>query len=180
MWDAIAERVQAVLADSVRWTGGKQRLTATRLHALLLAEGKRVGVTVVKEAVAEWKRQRREVFVPLTYRPGDLAEVDFFEVLVDVDGIRRKAWLFLMRLMYLGPRLRVDLRAAGSDQFSRWPRPGLCAFRWRTGARRLRQSPGRGRPDPGRRCAHVDAAVRGARLALPTRSLFLPTRGRAR
>jgi predicted transcriptional regulator len=60
VWDAIAERVQAVLADSVRWTGGKQRLTATRLHALLLAEGKRVGVTVVKEAVAEWKRQRRD------------------------------------------------------------------------------------------------------------------------
>ena len=61
-----------------------------------------MGVTVVKEAVAEWKRQRREVFVPLTYRPGDLAEVDFFEVLVDVDGTRRKAWLFLMRLMYSG------------------------------------------------------------------------------
>jgi hypothetical protein len=36
-------------------------------------------------------RQRREVFVPLTYRPGDLAEVDFFEVLVDVGGTRRKA-----------------------------------------------------------------------------------------
>ncbi len=40
--------------------------------------------------------------MPLTYRPGDLAEVDFFEVLVDVDGTRRKAWLFLMRLMYSG------------------------------------------------------------------------------
>ena len=102
VWDAVAERVQALLAESVRWTGGKQRLTATRLHALLRTEGHRVGVTVVKEAVAEWKRQRREVFVPLTYRPGDLAEVDFFEVLVDVDGIRRKAWLFLMRLMYSG------------------------------------------------------------------------------
>ena len=35
-------------------------------------------------------------------RSGDLAEVDFFEVLVDVDGTRRKAWLFLMRLMYAG------------------------------------------------------------------------------
>jgi hypothetical protein len=57
---------------------------------------------MIKEAVAEWKRQRREVFVPLTYRPGDLAEVDFFEVLVDLDGVRRKAWLFLMRLMYSG------------------------------------------------------------------------------
>ena len=98
----MAERVHALLAESVRWTGGKQRLTATRLHALLVGEGHRVGVTVVKDAVAEWKRQRREVFVPLTYRPGDLAEVDFFEVLVDVDGTRRKAWLFLMRLMYSG------------------------------------------------------------------------------
>jgi len=102
VWDAVAERVQTLLAESVRWTGGKQRLTATRLHALLLTEGHRVGVTVVKDAVAEWKRQRREVFVPLTYRPGDLAEVDFFEVLVDVDGTRRKAWLFLMRMMYSG------------------------------------------------------------------------------
>ena len=85
-WDAVASRLQAVLAESVRWTGGKQRLTATRLHTLLVAEGHRVGLTVVKAAVAEWKRQRREVFVPLTYRPGDLAEVDFFEVLVGVDG----------------------------------------------------------------------------------------------
>jgi len=102
VWDMVAERVAAVLADSVRWTAGKQRLTATRLHALLRAEGHAVGVTVIKDAVAEWKRQRREVFVPLTYRPGDLAEVDFFEVWVDVAGTRRKAWLFLMRLMYSG------------------------------------------------------------------------------
>ena len=102
VWEAVAPRVEALLAESVRWTGGKQRLTATRLHELLRAEGHPVGVTMVKDAVAEWKRQRREVFVPLTYRPGDLAEVDFFEVLVDVDGTRRKAWLFLMRLMYSG------------------------------------------------------------------------------
>ena len=102
VWDAVAPRMQALLVESAQWTGGKQRLTATRLHELLRAEGHHVGVTVVRDAVAEWKRQRREVFVPLTYRPGDLAEVDFFEVLVDVDGSRRKAWLFLMRLMYSG------------------------------------------------------------------------------
>jgi transposase len=102
VWDAVRMRVEQVLAESAQWTGGKQRLTATRLHELLVAEGHRVGVTLIKEAVAEWKRQRREVFVPLTYRPGDLAQVDFFEVLVDLDGTRRKAWLFLMRLMYSG------------------------------------------------------------------------------
>src|ERR687894_790981 len=90
------------LAIKVLVHGRQAAALATRLHALLIREGHQVGASLVKAAVAEWKRQRREVFVPLTYRPGDLAEVDFFEVLVDVDGTRRKAWLFLMRLMYSG------------------------------------------------------------------------------
>ncbi len=100
--DKVGPRIEEILADSPRWTGGKQRLTATRLHQMLRAEGAEVGVTLVKEAVAEWKRQRREVFVPLVYAPGELAEVDFFEVLVDIDGQRQKAWMFLMRLMHSG------------------------------------------------------------------------------
>jgi transposase len=102
VWEKVGPRIEALLAASKGWTAGKQQLTATRLHELLIGEGHRVGASLVKAAVVEWKRQRREVFVPLTYRPGDLAEVDFFEVLVDVDGTRRKAWLFLMRLMYSG------------------------------------------------------------------------------
>jgi transposase len=100
--EKVGPRIEAILADAPRWTGGKQRLTATRLHEMLRAEGLDVGVTLVKEAVAEWKRQRREVFVPLVYHPGDLAEVDFFEVLADVAGQRQKAWLFVMRLMHSG------------------------------------------------------------------------------
>jgi transposase len=102
VWAKVGARVEALLTESAAWTGGKQQLTATRLHELLVAEGHQVGVTLVRAAVAEWRRQRREVFVPLTYRPGDLAEVDFFEVFVDLAGLRRKAWLFLMRLMYSG------------------------------------------------------------------------------
>lgn len=100
--DKVVPRIEELLADSPRWTGGKQRLTAARLHEMLRAEGYRVGATVVKEAVAEWKRRRREVFVPLVYRPGELAEVDFFEVLIELCAERRKAWLFVMRLMYSG------------------------------------------------------------------------------
>src|SRR5437773_2183745 len=61
VWEKVSARVEALLAESAQWTGGKQQLTATRLHELLVAEGARVGVTLVKEAVAEWKRQRREV-----------------------------------------------------------------------------------------------------------------------
>src|SRR5215203_2356499 len=39
VWDAVGARIEALLDDSRRWTGGKQRLTATRLHQLLRAEG---------------------------------------------------------------------------------------------------------------------------------------------
>jgi transposase len=100
--DALWPRVEQILTEAPKWTGGKQRLTSVRLHQLLAAEGHRIGERTVREMVAEWKRQRQEVFVPLVYRPGDLAEVDFFEVLADVDGERRKAWMFVMRLMYSG------------------------------------------------------------------------------
>lgn len=100
--DAVRPRIEELLAESSTWTAGKQRLTATRLWQMLVEEGRSVGVTTVKELVAEWKRKRREVFVPLVYRPGDLAEVDFFEVWVDVAAKRRKAWMFVMRLMHSG------------------------------------------------------------------------------
>ncbi len=52
VWAAVGARVEVLLAESGQWTGGKQRLTATRLHALLVGEGHRIGVTVVKTAVA--------------------------------------------------------------------------------------------------------------------------------
>jgi transposase len=102
VWEKVGPRLEELLTQSPQWTGGKQRLTATRLHAMLVGEGFEVGVTTVKEAVGEWKRRRREVFVPLVYPAGDLAEVDFFEVLIDLAGERVKAWMFVMRLMHSG------------------------------------------------------------------------------
>src|SRR5271168_1447110 len=100
--EKVVPRIEALLEESPRWTGGKQRLTAARLHTMLVVEGFEVGQTTVKAAVAEWKRKRREVFVPLVYPPGDLAEVDFFEVLVELTGTMIKAWMFVMRLMHSG------------------------------------------------------------------------------
>jgi transposase len=100
VWEKVQARLHGLLEESPKWTGGKQRLTATRLHELLRAEGFDAGVTLVKDAVAEWKRKRREVFVPLVYRPGELGQVDFFEVLVDLGSERQKAWMFVMRLMH--------------------------------------------------------------------------------
>lgn len=100
--DAIEQRIVQILDDSPRWTHGKQKLTAMRLWHMLSAEGVEVGYTFVKDVVREYRRERREVFVPLVYRPGEVAEVDFFEVVVEVQGERQKAWLFVMRLMHSG------------------------------------------------------------------------------
>jgi hypothetical protein len=61
-----------------------------------VAEGLSLGVTLVKELMAERKRRAQDVFVPLVYRPGDLGDAGFFEVLVDVAGERSKAWMFLL------------------------------------------------------------------------------------
>ncbi len=99
--EAAEKAVAEILSESPRWTGGKQRLTAARLHEILVEEKQFVvGYTLVKELYGEWRRKRQEVFVPLVYRPGDLGEVDFFEVLVDVAGKRIKAWMLLIRLMH--------------------------------------------------------------------------------
>lgn len=52
VWEEVGPRIEAWLTESKRWTSGKPRLTATRLHELLVAEGHDVGVTLVNDAVA--------------------------------------------------------------------------------------------------------------------------------
>ena len=97
-------RRQAALAELPKLSAEtavakKQQLTAQRTHELLKERGVDVGYTTVKEWMAERRRAAAEVFILLQYPAGDLAEVDFFEVELDVDQVRTTAWLFLMRLM---------------------------------------------------------------------------------
>ena len=46
----------------------------------------------------EKRRRQTEVFIPLVHRPGEKAQVDFFEVAVEEGSELRKAWKFVMRL----------------------------------------------------------------------------------
>jgi len=100
--EQVKPRMDQLLEDWAGRTTAKQRVTGSRLHWELVQEGYRVGVTLVRDYLREAKRRKTEVFIPLVHRPGDEAQVDFFEVTVDEAGIRRKAWQFLMRLMYSG------------------------------------------------------------------------------
>lgn len=80
----------------------KQQLTAQRAHKAMRDDGVDVGYSLVKELMAERRRAAKEVFVPLEYAPGELGEVDFFEVVVVIGGERVTAWMFLLRLMSSG------------------------------------------------------------------------------
>lgn len=72
------------------------------LHRELVREGYAVSVRLVRAYLREHRRRAAEVFVPLVHRAGDEVQVDFFEVVVEQDGRRRRVWEFLMRLMLSG------------------------------------------------------------------------------
>ena len=100
--EEVKPRMDQLLEEWAGRVTAKQRLTGSRLHRELVQEGYQVGVTLVRDYLREVKRRKAEVFIPLVHRPGDEAQVDFFEVTVDEAVTRRKAWQFLMRLMYSG------------------------------------------------------------------------------
>jgi transposase len=78
----------------------KQHHTARRIFERLEHEyGYSGGYTAVKEVVRDRRLRQREVFVPLSHRPGE-AQVDFGFADVIHDGQTTRVALFVMTLMY--------------------------------------------------------------------------------
>ncbi len=102
VFERVRSRIDALLSEWRERTTRKQRITGTRLVEVLRGEGLSVGTTLVRAYLREVRRRSLDVYVPLVHRSGDEAQVDFFEVTVVVGGAPRKAWLFLLRLMYSG------------------------------------------------------------------------------
>lgn len=102
VFDKVRPRIDEILEDWKNRTTRKQRITAARIHRELMKEGYKVGITLVQDYLREERRLKAEVYVPLKHYPGDEAQVDFFQVSVDINGKRKKLWLFVMRLMYSG------------------------------------------------------------------------------
>jgi transposase len=100
--EMVAPRIEEILSEWSARTTQKQRITGTRVHRQLVEEGYEVGITTVRDYLREKRRKEAEVFIPLVHRPGEEAQVDFFEVSVEEDGQMKKVWKFVMRLMYSG------------------------------------------------------------------------------
>ena len=78
----------------------KQRHSAKRILERLKTEhGFQGGITIVQEAVRDWKQKSREVFLPLSHPPGE-AQVDYGFADVWLKGELTKVALFVMTLPY--------------------------------------------------------------------------------
>jgi transposase len=85
----------------------KQRHTARRIFERLRDEHDYQGcASIVRAAVADWRKATAEVFVPLLHPPGE-AQCDFGRVEVVVAGVRHKAALFVLTLPHSNARFAV-------------------------------------------------------------------------
>jgi len=82
----------------------KERRTAVRMYQLLKEHhGYAGGESTLRAYVGNLRKKgRNKVYVPLAYDPGETAQVDFGEGLVEIGGKVVKAQLFLMWLGYSG------------------------------------------------------------------------------
>lgn len=104
--EGLVERIRVFLEkEKEEATPRKQLLTAARIGRLLRAEGLRASDRTIRTAVRELKLEVRDAlesaYLPLRYRPGEDAQVDFFEgEYDDIERGRMKCFLLLVRACY--------------------------------------------------------------------------------
>jgi len=92
------DRIKAIL-EADKTVPRNQRHTAKRIWEILQTEGFTGGYTIVKDAVREIKKTSKEVYMPLSQRPGE-AQIDFGHAMVKFDGILREVVFFVMSLVH--------------------------------------------------------------------------------
>ena len=79
----------------------KQRHTARRIyHRLIKEHGYTGGESTVREYVHKHRVRQSQVFIPLSYEPGEDAQVDFGEAVVIIKGRPVTVQVFVGRLCY--------------------------------------------------------------------------------
>jgi len=92
------DRIRALL-KSDKQDHKKQYYTAKKILEILQSEGFTGGYTIVKDAIREIKSTSKEVFMPLSQRPGE-AQVDFGQAVVKFNGTLKKVMFFVMSMVH--------------------------------------------------------------------------------
>jgi transposase len=77
----------------------KQYHTAKKIWEIIQSEGFEGGYTIVKDAIREIKKTSKEVFMPLSQKPGE-AQVDFGQAVVKFNGTMKKVVFFVMSMVH--------------------------------------------------------------------------------
>lgn len=81
----------------------KQRHTAQRIYERLKEEYEFPGsARRIREIVAVLRNKQSEVYLPLAFEPGEMAQVDWGEVWIWLGGVYRKVYVFVITLNYSG------------------------------------------------------------------------------
>ena len=97
--DPYIDRIKAILEDDKGADHKKQYHTAKKIWEILQSEGFTGGYTIIKDAVREIKKTSKEVFMPLSQRPGE-AQVDFGQAVVKFGDILGKIMFFVMSMVH--------------------------------------------------------------------------------
>jgi transposase len=124
--DPVKALIDAMLREDLD-APRKQRHTARRVHARLLDEHGHVEVTysTVRDYVrvrrpeiwAEAGRSVEQAFVPQCHEPGAVAEVDFADLWVVLDGVKTKVFLFTFRMSYSGKAVHRAFASQSQEAF---------------------------------------------------------------
>jgi transposase len=104
--ERVRPRVQALLEEEgKRETPRKQRLTAARIHRILVGEGLSASERTVRSVVHEVRHELRDhlqhAYLPLAYDPGKDGQVDFMESEVeDIHEGRVKSFVLIVRACF--------------------------------------------------------------------------------
>ena len=92
------DRIKAII-EADKHAPSKQHHTAIKIWQILQQEGFAGGYTIVKDAVRQITQTSKEVFMPLSQRPGE-AQVDFGHAVVKFNGLLKKVVFFVMSLIH--------------------------------------------------------------------------------
>lgn len=98
--DAFKARIEAILTEDEQ-APPKQRHTAAQLCRRLEVEDGYLGsYDQVRRYVRSLRRRQREIFIPLTHKPGVRAEADFGHIYVDFPEGRRQVPVLIVNWSY--------------------------------------------------------------------------------
>ena len=152
------EIIDKILADD-RTVHAKQRHTATRIFERLRDEqGFTGGITIVRDYVANAKLRSREVFIPLSHKPGH-AQVDFGEADGIIGGKLARFHYFCMDLPHSDAPFIKAYPAEVAEAFCEGHVAALAFLRLYAALDPVRQHQAGGGADPGRREARAQPDV---------------------